>query len=110
GPCLGSQPSSMTTVSSCLPSTPPEALVISTAVSTPSLTMAPYWVTAPVNAPAMAILMVSACAPADMNRPAVRPSAAASGVNLAFITPPESSRLSIHRHHGANGAALRRQG
>src|SRR5690606_30031562 len=88
GPCLGSQPSSITTASSLLPSTPPPALMVSIAVSTPSLTMSPYCVNAPVKGPAMAMRMVSACATEESIMPAARPSAAAIGVKRTFIRPP----------------------
>src|SRR5690606_25105912 len=66
----------------------------------PSLTMAPYCVSAPVKGPATAILMVSAMAPAEKDKPAAMPSAATMGVKRIFITPPESSQERIHRNNG----------
>ena len=78
----------MTTVSSFLPLMPPAALMRSTAVSTPSRTMSPYWVTAPVVGPTTPILMVCACAPALNANPAATPSAAMTGVrrNACFMS------------------------
>ncbi|MNN16128.1 hypothetical protein D3C81_1292570 [compost metagenome] len=62
--CFGSQASSIITTSNLLPPAPPAALICSTAVSAPALTMSPYCATEPLIGPAMAIFTVSALAAA----------------------------------------------
>src|SRR6218665_3846892 len=60
--CLGSQASSIMTASSLWPPAAPAALICSMAVSTPALTISPYWAPEPLMGPAMAIWTVCACA------------------------------------------------
>src|SRR6218665_502382 len=60
--CLGSQASSIMTASNLWPPAPPAPLICSMAVSTPALTISPYWATEPLMGPAMAIWTVCACA------------------------------------------------
>src|SRR4029079_4814142 len=60
--CLGSQASSPTDNSSCLPITPPALLISATAISAPRLSWSPNAALDPVIGPAVATLMVSALA------------------------------------------------
>src|SRR5450830_253350 len=83
--CFGSQASSIRTASNLLPPAPPAALICSIAVSAPALTMSPYWATAPVIGPAIAIFTVSAWAvPAKETADATTPTAMAIFVRRRF--------------------------